>query len=146
MAERFRIVSPTDITEDLSRVQDAHPGNAPPETSRLRESRARPRWNRQERTLSYRGETIKQFIRDAEDQMLILDAFQEVGWFRRIDDPLPPRKGRQGREHLRKTVWNLNRLLPPGTIRFEIEPGGRGVKWVRQHLPRNDRRSSEKNG
>jgi hypothetical protein len=116
----------------------SHPSDAPTvgplvRTRRAsrRPSRALPNWIRGERTLSDRGKPIKQFVRAAKDQMLILDAFQESGWPRRIDDPLSAHPRMSRREHLRKTLWKLNRLLPSGSIRFQIEPDGRGVSWVR---------------
>ena len=53
------------------------------------ETEQRPSWNRESRTLFFQGKPIKNFTKAAPKQFLMLDAFEELGWPNKIDDPLP---------------------------------------------------------
>jgi hypothetical protein len=49
-----------------------------------------------------------------------------------IDDPLPTWPDEEEEEvkrRLHDTIKNLNRTLPPGTIRFRGDGTGQGVRW-----------------
>ncbi|HWG45475.1 MAG TPA: hypothetical protein VN688_22115 [Gemmataceae bacterium] len=91
--------------------------------------RQKPRWDRHIRTLYYGDTLISRFRREAPNQMCILDAFQELRWPARIDDPLPPRGGVDRRERLHDAIKNLNRGVAPWSIRFAMEADGQGVRW-----------------
>src|SRR5690606_33281778 len=49
-----------------------------------------PCWHAETRELWIGDKLAKRFKRHAENQEIILNAFQEEGWPARIDDPLPP--------------------------------------------------------
>ena len=92
-------------------------------------SSASPHWDCHARNL-YFGETlILHFRRDALNQMHILEAFQELHWTPRIDDPLPPRGGVDRRERLHDAVKKPEPgTIPPATV-FHA-----GSRWERRAL------------
>src|SRR5262249_32097843 len=51
------------------------------------------------------------------------------GWPPRIDDPLPPQRERDPKQHLHMTIQNLNRHHKHRLIRFAGDGNGRGVRW-----------------
>jgi hypothetical protein len=57
-----------------------------------------PEWEPTLCELRYRGRVVKQFHRAAPNQECILNAFQELGWPERVDDPLPQERGADGVE------------------------------------------------
>lgn len=89
----------------------------------------RPNWNRERGELTFDGEVVRQIARvnQARNIVLILDAFQEEGWPRRIDDPLP---GTGGAERLGNTLRRLRERL--SAITFERDGTGEGITW--RHL------------
>ena len=68
-----------------------------------------PTFDPMTRTLWLDGEISKQFRQPAADQEAVLRAFQEEGWPPRIDDPLPPRDGKDRKARLHEVITNLNR-------------------------------------
>lgn len=88
----------------------------------------RPNWNRERGELTCNGEVVRQIARvnQARNIVLILDAFQEEGWPRRIDDPLP---GTGGAERLGDTLRRLREGL--SAITFERDGTGQGITWRR---------------
>ena len=92
-----------------------------------------PRWDGGRRQLWLGGRLLKEFRQPAPNQTALLDAFERRGWAaRHVVDPLPPTPGEREDEaqlRLQETVKNLNRGLPPGTIRFRGDGTGRGVWW-----------------
>jgi hypothetical protein len=93
----------------------------------------RPRWDGRGSTL-YRGwRRLKTFRKRGSRQAVLLAAFEAAGWpAGPIANPLPPEPGDSPEEHrgrLHNTVKNLNRELPPDTIRFRED--GERVWWVR---------------
>jgi hypothetical protein len=87
-----------------------------------------PRYDRETRTLWFGGEIIKQFRQPAPDQETILMGFEEEGWRRRIDDPLPG-NGRDPKARLHKAIGNLNRNQRRRLIRFRGDGTGQGILW-----------------
>lgn len=79
------------------------------------------------------GSLIKQFIWPAENQELILAAFEEQGWPTRIDDPLPLRDGVCPKRRLHDTIKCLNRKRIVAHIRFAGDGTGQGVRWESTH-------------
>jgi hypothetical protein len=61
---------------------------------------------------------------------LILAVFEEEGWPRRIDDPLPPGHGINPKVRLHESIARLNRNQVNRTIRFGGDGYGRGVRWA----------------
>src|SRR5262249_27206296 len=88
-----------------------------------------PYWDAAVRDLWYRHNLVKHFRREAPNQEHLLDAFQELGWPRRMDDPLPRHAGVDSRDRLRDTVKSLNRCQTPHVLHFEVEVTGLGVRW-----------------
>lgn len=85
-----------------------------------------PRWDRDNYELWYRDEVVRRILLPdkAENIVRVLNAFQEEGWPRRIDDPLPRRRD-QHRVH--QTVRSLNSGLR--LIRFHSDGTGEGITW-----------------
>jgi hypothetical protein len=86
---------------------------------------ARPSWDPRTREVWFRGRLVKRLRRTAPNQECVLTAFEECGWPRRMDDPLP-----RGAERLRETVKSLNRGQHWPALRFTVEADGRGLRWV----------------
>jgi len=73
---------------------------------------------------------VKRLDARATNQILMLTSFQEQRWALRIDDPLRPKNGSDGKSRLRYAVFNLNRHQhPEHLIRFSCDGSGRGVRW-----------------
>jgi hypothetical protein len=92
--------------------------------------REKPAWDAAVRELRWRGRMVRKFRRSAPNQEYLLSAFQELGWPRRLDDPLPPNGDVDPEERVRETVRSLNRGQRPLAIRFESETSGRGIRWT----------------
>jgi hypothetical protein len=88
----------------------------------------------QSRRLWLAGVLLKEFRQPSPNQTRLLDAFQEQGWvFQHIDDPLPSwpeADEEEAKRRLHDTIKNLNRSLPSGSIRFQGDGTGQGVRWV----------------
>ena len=88
-----------------------------------------PSWNAASRTLYVGNRLVRRFRWAAPNQEFVLTSFQEEGWPRRIDDPLPPRDEMDPKIRLRDTITYLNRGQEPFRIRFHGDGTGRGVLW-----------------
>jgi hypothetical protein len=82
-----------------------------------------PAWVDEEATLYWRGKPIRVFRHGAKRQRDIVEAFQRKGWVRWVDSPFTKEST------LRQTVYDLNKTLPRGTIRFSCDGTGEGVRW-----------------
>ena len=60
---------------------------------------------------------------------MILAAFQEEGWPRSIDDPLPPKSGISCEQRLRDTIRHLNQHQANRLIVFAGDGTGERVLW-----------------
>jgi hypothetical protein len=95
------------------------------------EGRPRPHWDAGRR-LWLGKQLLKWFRQPASNQTTLLDAFEEQGWSVHIDDPLPRQDAEEEQDSKRRlhdTIRNLNRNLPPNTIRFRGDGTGQGVLW-----------------
>jgi len=89
-----------------------------------------PFYDREESELWARGLLLKDFEKPAPDQDTILSAFEELGWQRRIDDPLPPKHGgRNPKLRLRDAIHRLNQGHKHNVIRFRGDYTGQGIRW-----------------
>jgi hypothetical protein len=88
-----------------------------------------PRWSATARELRVDGRVLKRFRRPAPNLELVLAAFEEEGWPRHLDDPLPPEHGIDPQARLRDTVRRLNACQEPHKIRFESDGLGSGIRW-----------------
>lgn len=90
----------------------------------------RPFYDRELRELYARGQLVKLFKQPAPDQDAVLSSFEELGWPRRMDDPLRRKHGRQGANvRLRDTIKRLNRRQQRPLIRFRGDGTGKGIIW-----------------
>ncbi len=93
------------------------------------DSRLTPEWDPVRRELRYRGKILKRYRVPAQNQELVLTAFQESGWPEFIDDPLPPAAGQDSKERLQATIKSLNRNQLLHEIRFHGNGNGQQVYW-----------------
>jgi hypothetical protein len=91
--------------------------------------RAGPHWDGQRRVLTVGGQVVKQFRVPADNQELILEAFEESGWPPRLDDPLPPVPDVDSKRRLRDATFRLNGNQKRRLIRFHGDGSGRGLCW-----------------
>lgn len=87
----------------------------------------RPRFVNRE--LCVGNQVIKRFRQPAESQELILLAFEEQGWEKEIDDPLPPVHDVDSKLRLRHTIDNLNRHQLVALIHFYGDGTGQRIGW-----------------
>lgn len=88
-----------------------------------------PIWDEAAGELWFAGLLVKVFRRAAADQRTILCAFQELGWPARIDDPLPPKRGKSRHRRLHDAINNLHRRMLHSVLRFRGDGTGEGILW-----------------
>jgi len=86
-----------------------------------------PFYDPDDRELWFRGQLVKRLSQPADVQHLIFQAFQEQGWKRVIDDPLPPVAGKDPKEHLPQAITNLNRAQQ--VLHFFGRGAGTRIGW-----------------
>jgi hypothetical protein len=92
-------------------------------------SREVPKWDGELRELRLGEWVVKRFNQPAPDQEAIFASFEEEGWPRHMDDPLPPREGQDAKERLHGAIKRLNRGQKPRLIRFMGDGQGTGIRW-----------------
>jgi hypothetical protein len=116
----------------------------------LTERPAKPYFEIELRELWLNGVLVKRLDCRATNQILILTVFQEENWPSRIDDPLSPTNGRDGKDRLRSTIHSLNTCQNASVIHFFADGTGRGIRWepIRSSVTasRNARRQSAYGG
>lgn len=85
---------------------------------------ARPAWDSDLGELKYQGNLIRKVKGNAPSIRAILDAFQEMSWPARIDNPLP---GGPISRTLRNTLYRLNKNLQG--ISFFADGTATGILW-----------------
>jgi hypothetical protein len=92
-----------------------------------------PSWDSKSRRLWLGNQLLKEFRQPAPHQTRLLDVFEEQGWLRaHIGDPLSADEQEsegEAKRRLHETLKNLNRTIPPGTIRFRGDGTGQGIRW-----------------
>ena len=88
-----------------------------------------PHWDAEARELRIGGRLVKRFKWKAANQETLLAAFEEEGWRRRIDDPLPPVPGLLSTTRLSDAIKRLNGHQKNALIRFCGDGTGEGVTW-----------------
>jgi hypothetical protein len=73
---------------------------------------------------------LKRFGRPAPDVELILEALQEQNWIPFIDDPLPPKDGRDPKRRLHRAIQNFNLRLDLRLLRLRGDGTGTRVGWL----------------
>lgn len=99
------------------------------DTGALSEFIVKPRWNIARRELSVAGQLVKRFRVPAQNQELILCAFEEEGWPDCIDDPLPMTSDRDTQTRLHDAINRLNGRQANPLLRFHGNGNGTGVSW-----------------
>lgn len=96
------------------------------------EEAIKPHWDESRRRLSVSDDAVKEFVRAATEQEVILRTFEDDGWPAWIDDPLPAQTGAGAdpKEHLRAVVKYLNRNQKNRRIRFSVGSAGDRVYWA----------------
>jgi hypothetical protein len=93
----------------------------------------KPRWYPDLHELHFNGTLVRRYKNPARNQELILAAFEEEGWPKRIDDPLPPIGDLDPRQRLRNTIVTLNRHQLAPLVHFRMDGTGCGVQWENRH-------------
>lgn len=91
--------------------------------------RRAPEWDRDRQELRLGDVVVKRFKAPANNQEMILEAFQEEDWPPRIDDPLPPMPDLEPKRRLHDSINSLNRNQKVQLIRFFGDGSGKGVRW-----------------
>lgn len=89
----------------------------------------KPHWDSARRELTLNEMVVKRFRVPAENQELILAAFEEEGWPRHIDDPLPIRDGIDPQTRLHDAINRLNGCQTNRLLCFRGNGNGTGVLW-----------------
>jgi hypothetical protein len=89
-----------------------------------------PKWDADNRMVTYAGVVVKQFKLPSPNQVAILAAFEEEGWPTRIDDPLPPRSDVDPKQRLHDTIRSINRNQRHKLLFFRGDGTGNGVIWM----------------
>jgi hypothetical protein len=91
-----------------------------------------PCWDKDRRMLLFRERIVKHFKVPAPNQELVLAVFQEEGWPRHIDDPLPHVDQIDPKRRLHDTIATLNRNQRVPLLRFFGDGNGLGLCWEAQ--------------
>ena len=87
----------------------------------------KPVWDRERRELRFGDIVVKRFKWPAENQELVLDAFEDLGWPTRIDNPLKEHPTICPKRRLHDTLKCLNRKQVNALIKFRGDGTGLGV-------------------
>ena len=93
------------------------------------EAAAKPRWDGKDRILYLGQQIVKRYGRRSPNQEMVLNAFEEEGWPRHMDNPLPPKSGVVTKCRLHDTIRWLNRQQENELLRFLGDGSGEGVFW-----------------
>lgn len=86
----------------------------------------RPSWDRGSRTLTFAGRTYRPFDREAENQMALLDAFQQKGWLSELSRNAV---GLTGEERQRQTVKDFNKKAFVKRLPIVLGMGAAKFTW-----------------
>jgi len=90
-------------------------------------AQVKPIWDRERRELRLGDIVVKRFKWPAENQELVLNAFEDLGWPPRIDDPLLPHPSICPKRRLHDTLKCLNRKQVNELVKFRGDGTGLGV-------------------
>lgn len=93
-------------------------------------SHPRPTYDRDRRELRLEETVVKRFRRPSTNQERVLRVFEEEGWPRRIDDPIPPVYELNPKQRLRDTIKALNRNQTNKLLHFSGDGSGEGIRWT----------------
>ncbi len=104
----------------------------PSKNGRPRAKPPKPHFKADDRELWLGDQLVKKFREPAEVQVTILLSFQELGWKKTIDDPLPHVPGVDPKRRLHHAIRNLNRHQKKPLLHFFGNGTGTGVGWERR--------------
>lgn len=112
--------------------RDPNENPAPKQPSQLGSSsqshpQLKPIWDRERRELRFGDIVVKRFKWPAENQELVLNAFEDLGWPKRIDNPLEAHPTICPKRRLHDTLKCLNRKQVNELIKFRGDGTGLGV-------------------
>jgi hypothetical protein len=122
-------VTPPENQHDAIASRGPAPNPDPPARD-IRMSLTAPNWNAASHELRLGHRVVKRYKRPAKSQELILTAFEEEGWPKTIDDPLPADRDQNPKRRLHYTVHHLNRVQRPLQIHFTVNGSGQSVHWT----------------
>jgi hypothetical protein len=126
---RAKESTPNDVPKTIRVIPTPAGLNRLAEPIRLAGRVKTPRWDPNHLQLSWGFVVVKRFTKQPDEQKRLLDAFEEQGWSQSIDDPLPPKKGKNPRRRLKHTIKNLNRRQVNPVIHFSGRGDGKGICW-----------------
>jgi hypothetical protein len=88
-----------------------------------------PRWHGGRRELWLGEALVKRFRVPADNQELILAAFEEEAWPPRLDDPLPPKGDLNPKRRLAEAIHRLNGCQRQPLLHFFGDGHGSGICW-----------------
>jgi hypothetical protein len=100
-----------------------------PPTAQQAASNHRPSYDSARRMLLCDGQVVKQFKMRAQNQELILLAFEEERWPSQLADPLPGKNGMDAKRRLNETIRSLNSNHHKPVLRFRGDGTGKGIVW-----------------
>ena len=104
--------------------------NGRPDRSAKKKSRPRkPHWDPHLRILRLGDKIVKHFKQPARNQTAILDALQEMGWPKVMDDPLSPDGEHTPKQRFSNAICKLNLNQQNRLIRFHGDGTGERICW-----------------
>ncbi|MDA0808491.1 MAG: hypothetical protein O2983_09030 [Planctomycetota bacterium] len=95
----------------------------------------RPRWDSGTRELWLGDWLLKRLIKSSENQQIVLDVFEEMGWPVQIEDPIPPKPFFVHAERVRETCRRLNKAQIHPLMHFRASPSREVILWeIRDRL------------
>jgi hypothetical protein len=88
-----------------------------------------PRYNKEDRLLTWGVHVVKRFRQPAGNQELLLIAAEELGWPAWFDDPLPRAPGQNPKVRLHNSINALNRNQKSCLIHFKGDGSARRMGW-----------------
>lgn len=125
-------------TDELRGDGDVRVAESPPNDDQLISESDVPCWDSESRELRINSVLVKRFKWAAVNQEAVLAAFEEEGWPKRIDDPLPPQPDQDSKRRLSDTIKCLNQKQKNALLHFRGDGTGEGVVW-QFHRPENQR-------
>lgn len=103
-----------------------------------------PRWDAAAREFWLGDWLIKRLRRSSENQELVLAVFEEPGWPRHIDDPLPPKPFHIHAERVEETCKRLNRCQIHSLLYFHASPSREIIMWKVREAEGSERSGSKR--
>lgn len=103
--------------------------NGRPDRSAKKSRPRKPHWDPQLRILRVGVKIVKHFKQPAKNQTALLDALQEMGWPKVMDDPLPPDGRHAPKKRFCNAIKKLNLNQQHQLICFHCDGTGKRLYW-----------------